>query len=110
VSSTAYGVNHAASAWDDWDSDEEGEKAGLVGYLREIGKVKGKKERSDSKTSLDSVSAKLSSAREEERKKSREQRRGSREKEQRPKSSESGKKKRPNGFVRVISCGRCSED
>jgi hypothetical protein len=110
VSSTAYGVNQTASVWDDWDSDEEEEKAGLVGYLREIGKVRVKKERSDSKTSLDSVSAKLSSAREEERKKSREQRRASQEKEQRPKSSGSGKKRRPSGFVRVISCGRCSRD
>jgi hypothetical protein len=113
VGSTAYSVNHTTSAWDDWDSDEEGEKAGLVGYWRGIGKGQGRKGSSDSKISFESMSAKLSSAREEERKKSREQLRGSKEKEQRPRSSESenGKKKKgPRGFVRVISCGGCSAD
>ena len=114
VGSTACSVNHtaSASAWDDWESDEEGERAGLVGYWKGIGKGQGRKGRSDSKTSFESMSAKLSSAREEERKKSREQRRGSKEKEQRPRSGESGnaKKKGPRGFVRVISCGGCSAD
>jgi hypothetical protein len=99
VNTTGYGLQHATSAWDDWDSDEEGEKAGLVGLMKSIGKAK-KKERSDS---LESVSVKLNVAREEERKKSREQTRRSEE------SEVKGRKKRPSGFVRAISCGGCSE-
>jgi hypothetical protein len=68
--------------------------------MKSIGKTK-KKERCDS---MESVSARLSVAREEERKKSRESRRKSND------SEVKGKKKRPSGFVRVISCGGCSED
>jgi hypothetical protein len=68
--------------------------------MKSIGKTK-KKERSDS---LESVSVKLNVAREEERKKSRESRRKSDD------SEVKGKKKRPSGFVRAISCGGCSED
>jgi hypothetical protein len=101
VNTTGYGLQHATSAWDDWDSDEDGEKAGLVGLMRSIGKAK-KKERSDS---LESVSVKLNVAREEERKKSRESRRKSDESEVKGK-----KNRRPSGFVRAISCGGCSED
>jgi hypothetical protein len=97
-----YGLQHATSAWDDWDSDEEGEKAGLVGLMKSIGKAK-KKERNDS---MESVSARLDFAREEERKKSREQRRQSEESE----GKEAKKKKKPSGFVRAISCGGCRED
>ncbi|KAF1913759.1 hypothetical protein BDU57DRAFT_454919 [Ampelomyces quisqualis] len=100
VNTTGYGLQHATSAWDDWDSDEEGEKAGLVGLMKSIGKTK-KKERSDS---LGSVSVKLNVAREEERKKSRESRRKSDD------SEVKGKKKRASGFVRAISCGGCRED
>jgi hypothetical protein len=99
---TGYGLQHATSAWDDWDSDEEGEKAGLVGLMKSIGKAK-KKERNDS---MESVSARLDFAREEERKKSREQRRQSEDSD----DKEAKKKKRPSGFVRAISCGGCRED
>jgi hypothetical protein len=99
---TGYGLQHATSAWDDWDSDEEGEKAGLVGLMKSIGKAK-KKERNDS---MVSVSARLDFAREEERKKSREQRRQSEDSD----DKEAKKKKRPSGFVRAISCGGCRED
>jgi hypothetical protein len=99
VTTTGYPLQHATSAWDDWDSDEDGEKAGLVGLMKSIGKAK-KKERSDS---LESVSVKLNAAREEERKKSREGRRSE-------ESEVKAKKKRPSGFVRAISCGGCSED
>lgn len=69
--------------------------------MKSIGKAK-KKERSDS---LESVSARLNFAREEERKKSREQRTRSEESE----VKEAKKKKKPSGFVRAISCGGCSE-
>jgi hypothetical protein len=96
-------LQHATSAWDDWDSDEEGEKAGLVGLMKSIGKAK-KKERGDS---LESVSARLNFAREEERKKSREQRRSE---ESEVTDAKKKKKKRPSGFVRAISCGVCRED
>jgi hypothetical protein len=65
-----------------------------------------KKERSDSKTSLESMSAKLSFAREEERKKSREQRRS----EEHSEVGKKSKAKRPRGFVRVFSCGGCGKD
>jgi len=107
VNTTGYGLHHTASAWDDWDSDGEEEKAGFLWKGIKAGKDKGKKkERSDSKTSMESMSAKLSFAREEERKKSREQRRSG-------ESGESAKKSRtkgPSGFVRVFSCGGCSKD
>ncbi|EAT91716.2 hypothetical protein SNOG_00221 [Parastagonospora nodorum SN15] len=99
---TGYGLQHATSAWDDWDSDGEGEKAGLVGLMKSIGKTK-KKERGDS---MESASASLHSAREEERKKSRDTARHSEESE----VKEVKKKKRPSGFVRAISCGACRED
>ena len=98
-------MSHTTSAWDDWDSDGEGEKVGFL-WKKTTGKDKGKKkERSDSKTSLESMTAKLLLAREEERKKSREQRRSG-------ERQECGKKerRRPSGFVRVFSCGGCSED
>jgi hypothetical protein len=55
---------------------------------------------------MESVSARLDFAREEERKKSREQRRQSEESE----GKEAKKKKKPSGFVRAISCGGCRED
>jgi hypothetical protein len=103
VNTTGYGIQHATSAWDDWDSDEEGEKAGLVGLMKSIGKAK-KKERSDS---LESVCARLSIARDDERKKSREQTRR-RSEENSTKARDRGKK-RPSGFVRAISCGGCGE-
>lgn len=100
---TGYGLQHATSAWDDWDSDGEGEKAGLVGLMKSIGKAK-KKERGDS---MESASASLHSAREEERKKSRDTARRSEESEVKEVKK---KKKRPSGFVRAISCGACRED
>jgi len=105
VNTTGYSLNHATSAWDDWDSDEE--KAGFLWSMGKHSKEKArKKERSDSKTSLESVSAKLSFAREEERKKSREQRRS----EKLVENGKKGRAKRPRGFVRVFSCGGCGDE
>jgi hypothetical protein len=100
INTTGYGLQQATSAWDDWDSDDDGEKAGLVGLMKSIGKTK-KKERSDS---LESVSVRLSNAREEEKKKKSREHRNSEE------SETKDKKKRPSGFVRAISCGGCGED
>ncbi|KAL5119479.1 hypothetical protein ACEQ8H_002544 [Pleosporales sp. CAS-2024a] len=97
---TGYGLT---SAWDDWDSDGEDEKTGLVTLLKSIGKAK-KKERADS---MNSAGARLNSAREEERKKSRDQRRKSEESHVKEANEE---KKRPSGFVRAISCGGCSSE
>jgi hypothetical protein len=115
---TGYSLQPATSAWDDWDSDGEGEKAGLVGWFAKSAKDKTKKkERSESKTSLESVDRKLKDVREEEAKKSREQTR--RKSAEQSSASSKGKKaesskgpgrKRPSGFVRVFSCGGCSED
>ncbi|KAF2034343.1 hypothetical protein EK21DRAFT_97452 [Setomelanomma holmii] len=112
---TGYGLQPATSAWDDWDSDD-GEKAGLVGWFAKTAKDKAKKkERSDSKTSMDSVERKLKDVREEEAKKSREQtRRKSPEAEASSKGMKVAKsngvgRKRPSGFARVFSCGGCSE-
>ncbi|KAH7079054.1 hypothetical protein BKA63DRAFT_257386 [Paraphoma chrysanthemicola] len=115
---TGYGLQPAASAWDDWDSDGEGEKAGLVGWFAKSAKDKSKKKgRSDSKTSLDSIDRKLRDVREEEAKKSREHtRRKSVEqstassKGKKAESSKGSGRKRPSGFVRVFSCGACGED
>jgi hypothetical protein len=106
MNTTGYSLHHATSAWDDWDSDEE--KSGFLWKgIGKPGKEKARrKERSDSKTSLESMSAKLSFAREEERKKSREQRRS----EELVESGTKSKTKRPRGFVRVFSCGGCGDE
>lgn len=105
---TAYTPPRTTSAWDDWDSDSDSEKAGLVNYLKKAGKGKKKdRERSDSKTSIDSVDLRLANAREEERKKNRES--GSVKDICGPKTRVNRRKK-ANGFVRVISCGGCSDE
>lgn len=123
VSSTGYNLQHTTSAWDDWDSDSEGEKTGLVSYLKKASKSK-RKERNGSQKSIDTTSLKLSAAREEERKKSRESRRSKDSKEdaammkmknamtqtQSQTQPAVPKKKRPSGFMRALSCGGCSED
>ncbi|KAH8723932.1 hypothetical protein GQ44DRAFT_728232 [Phaeosphaeriaceae sp. PMI808] len=111
MNATGYGTQNATSAWDDWDSDEE-EKSGLVGLMMGIGKAhRGKKKgRCDSKTNWDGVSAKLSVAREDEKKKSREQKRNSEGKESLAASAVQGRKLKPRAFVRAISCGGCCED
>ncbi|KAF2823428.1 hypothetical protein CC86DRAFT_396210 [Ophiobolus disseminans] len=106
VNTVSYG-HPAASAWDDWDSDGESEKAGFLWKGIKPGKDRGKKkERSDSKASVESMTAKLSFAREEERKKSREQWRSGESEN----SGKKGKVRRSRGFVRVLSCGGCGED
>lgn len=118
TNATAYTLQHATSAWDNWDSDSEGEKAGLVGYLKKAGKSKKKeRERADSKTSMDSVEVRLSCAREEERKKSRDcgsaggsNREPGEGRKTKGHERTKSRKKRPSGFVRAISCGGCSDD
>lgn len=62
---------------------------------------------------MESVEARLSCAREQERKKSRDcgsgREFGEGRKAKGHERMKSGKK-RPSGFVRAISCGRCSDD
>jgi hypothetical protein len=77
------------SAWDDWDSDEEGEKAGLVGYWRA---KKWRGSRGSLGLRRDSASGREDSCKEEAVK---------------PKTK-AKEKKRSGAFVRVISCG-CAE-
>lgn len=99
---------HAASAWDDWDSDGEGKKSGFMwkGISKPATNKGKKKERSDSNTSDDSISAKLSFAREEERKKNREQRRSGNIGD----CAKKAKSKRREGLIRVFSCGGIDRD
>ncbi|KAF2254808.1 hypothetical protein BU26DRAFT_514651 [Trematosphaeria pertusa] len=84
VCRASYRLQNTTSAWDDWDSEDEEEKAGLVGYWR-ARKWRG------SRGSLGGQSAAKVERRES----------GG--------AKEEGGRKRPRGFVRVISCG-CSED
>ncbi|KAF1842336.1 uncharacterized protein K460DRAFT_370307 [Cucurbitaria berberidis CBS 394.84] len=102
---------NTTSAWDDWDSDDE-EKVRLVGWIgRKKGGKKGKEGRA-SKDSFESMGAieeakrKAKQSREDER--LEQVRRDTLELVRASKSSNATKKKRPRGFVRVISCG-CSQ-
>ncbi|KAH7402522.1 hypothetical protein BKA66DRAFT_507452 [Pyrenochaeta sp. MPI-SDFR-AT-0127] len=110
---SSYALQNTTSAWDNWDSDEE-EKVGLVGWMgRKKGKGKGTGKGSkgsieslESLGIMDNMKSKTKKSREDER---LEQARRETIEIVRANKSASAKKKRPSGFVRVISCG-CSED
>ncbi|KAF2856858.1 hypothetical protein T440DRAFT_463085 [Plenodomus tracheiphilus IPT5] len=121
---SSYALQNTTSAWDDWDSDSEGEKVRLVGWIGRR-KAKGKSSDKGSKGSIDSFGSdgdvfgrerrsRESSSREEDRLErvrleTAESARTSRVERDSGVLGKSGKKKtRPNGFVRVISCG-CSQ-
>ncbi|KAH9863280.1 hypothetical protein IAQ61_009557 [Plenodomus lingam] len=119
---SSYALQNTTSAWDDWDSDSEGEKVRLVGWIGRR-KAKGKSSDKESKGSMDSFGSdgdlfyrdkksreskeedKLERARLEAAENARASRllRDSQTREQSVK-----KKRRPSGFVRALSCG-CRE-
>ncbi|CAI6335863.1 unnamed protein product [Periconia digitata] len=85
-SQASVGLQRMISAWDDWDSDGEEEKAGLVKYWR------GRRWRS-SRGSLGGIGA------------GRRESVGSEEVEQQQRENGGGSGRKRRGFVRVISCG-----
>ncbi|KAH9868562.1 hypothetical protein J1614_007634 [Plenodomus biglobosus] len=118
---SSYALQNTTSAWDDWDSDSEGEKVRLVGWIGRR-KAKGKSSDKESKGSIDSFGSdgdvflrdkKSRESKEEERLErarleTAESARASRLSRDSQMHEQSVKKKRrPSGFVRVISCG-CS--
>jgi len=128
---SSFALPNPTSAWDDWDSESEGEKVRRVGWMGRR-KAKGKSTDKDSKGSIDSTSsegdfflrAKKGSKADEEEEEEEEDRleqarldmaervRASRLSRDRPmqaalakEAKEKKKKTRPSGFVRAISCG-----
>jgi hypothetical protein len=115
----SYALQNTTSAWDDWDSDDDAEKVRLMGWM---GKRKVKSRGSGGKGSMDSCDSReddgktspKASPREKKKhdRKSKEEERLERVRIETAESarrlaseSKSAKKKRPSGFVRVISCG-----
>ncbi|KAI8937849.1 hypothetical protein NX059_005538 [Plenodomus lindquistii] len=122
VCRSSYALQNTTSAWDDWDSDSEGEKVRLVGWIGRR-KAKGKSADKESKGSIDSFGSegvgsvrdtKSSESKDEDkldrvRLETAESARASRLSRDSQRQEQSMKKKRrPSGFVRVISCG-CSQ-
>lgn len=116
VCRSSFALQNPTSAWDDWDSESEGEKVRLVGWIGRR-KAKGKSVDKESKNSIDSTSSegdmlvrdKKASKEEDRLEKFRlqtaESARTSRLSRDSQTQEQSAKKKRPSGFVRAISCG-----
>lgn len=114
---SSYTVQNTMSAWDDWDSDDECEKMRLVGWMGRR-KAKRKSGEKESKGSMDSFNSEPETTKDRRSKQSREDERLEQARLETAEiarasriasESKSVGRRRPSGFVRVISCG-CSQE